>query len=104
MNDVTLDKLEFDEVRETLVAFCGTALGKRLARSMIPSTRSEVVSTWLRQVRELLAVAEGSTLPPLGGIHDIRDFVRASAFPAPLIVADHVNHGVIQHVAELVDR
>ncbi|MGB2984429.1 MAG: endonuclease MutS2 [Phycisphaerae bacterium] len=84
MNDATLQKLEFDEIRETLAICCGTALGKRLARSMTPSTKTGVVREWLNQVRELAIVAEECSLPPMGGIHDIREYVRASAFPAPL--------------------
>ena len=84
MNDATIRKLEFDEVRETLASYCGSSLGKRLARSMTPATKPRQVREWLDQVRELMVVAEEHSLPPLGGIHDIREQVRASAFPAPL--------------------
>ena len=39
---------------------------------------------WLNQVREFAAVVEEHSLPPMAGIHDVREYVRASAFPAPL--------------------
>ena len=84
MNEATLQKLEFDEIRKILGAHCATALGKRLARSLTPSTKARVVRDWLIQVRELTAVAEEGSLPPMGGVHDIREYVRASAFPTPL--------------------
>jgi DNA mismatch repair protein MutS2 len=84
VDDATLQKLEFDEIRKILGAHCATALGKRLALSLTPSTKARVVRDWLVQVRELTAVAEEGSLPPMGGVHDIREYVRASAFPTPL--------------------
>ena len=84
VNDATFDKLELHEVRETLASYCGSSLGKRLARSMTPATKTRQVREWLDQVRELMVVAEEYSMPPLGGVHDIREQVRAAAFPAPL--------------------
>lgn len=84
LNDTTLQKLEFHEIREVVAAVCATALGKRLARGMMPSTKPNVVRHWLCQVSELAALAEEYSMPPMGGICDIREYVRASAFPAPL--------------------
>lgn len=84
VDEVTLRKLEFAGVRETIARHCATPLGRRLAESMSPSVRSDVVREWLAQVREMQDAAATAGLPPLGGVHDIREFVRASAFPAPL--------------------
>lgn len=67
-----------------LATHCATGLGKQLARTMTPSTKAHVVRDWLTQVRELLSASEEHSLPPMGGVHDIRDYVRASGFPAPL--------------------
>ncbi|MFQ5591600.1 MAG: endonuclease MutS2 [Phycisphaerae bacterium] len=84
MNDATCRKLEFDEVREMLASYCGTSVGKRLARSLTPANKVQVVREWLVQVRELIALEPEVALPPLGGVHDIREHIRASAFPSPL--------------------
>ena len=84
MNQHTLEKLEFNEIREALAGFCGTSLSKRLARSMAPTTDAHLIREWLGQVGELSAIAEQHSLPPMGGVHDIREHVRASAFPIPL--------------------
>lgn len=84
VNDVTFKKLDFDEIRRTLAEHCGTRLGRGLALTLKPSTSTDQVREWLAQVSELLAAAEDLGLPPMGGIHDIREAVRASAFPAPL--------------------
>ena len=51
---------------------------------MRPVTGVQVVRNWLQQVREMAAVAEQHRLPPMAGVYDIRDYVRAAAFPAPL--------------------
>lgn len=94
MNDATFHKLDFDAIREVIAGYCGTGLGKSLARSMSPSVKTHVVREWLEQVKELAAAAEEFNYPPMGGIHDVREHVRASAFPAPL-EAD-----VLAHIAE----
>lgn len=83
-DETTLRKLEFDRVRVAIADCCHCELGKKLARSLMPSTKTAVVRRWLRQVTELGAVVDEHEYPPLGGVHDIRDYVRASAFPAPL--------------------
>ncbi|UCC30107.1 MAG: hypothetical protein JSU86_18155, partial [Phycisphaerales bacterium] len=84
MNDATLERLEFDSIRQTLATYCLSSLGRRLARTITPSTKPKVVRDWLTQVRELGAVASQESFPPMGGVHDVREYVRASAFPAPL--------------------
>ena len=84
MNEATLRKLEFDEIREALAGFCSTALGKRLARTLEPSTRLAVIRGWMGQLGEMRLAVETLGMPPLGGVHDVRQEVRASAFPTPL--------------------
>jgi DNA mismatch repair protein MutS2 len=94
LNDATFHKLDFDAIREVIATYCATGLGKSLARSMTPSVKTHVVREWLEQVGELAAAAEEHNYPPMGGVHDVREHVRASAFPAPL-EAD-----VLAHIAE----
>lgn len=84
VDDATLQKLEFDEIRQTLARHCGTSLGKQLARSLTPSGKLRNVRHWLTQVREMSAVGLEHSWPPMGGVSDIRALVRDSAFPAPL--------------------
>lgn len=84
MNDATFHKLEFEEVRTTLAAYSFSSLGKERVASLRPSARADIVRAWLDQARELMAASQQHGLPPLGGVHDIREYVRASAFPGPL--------------------
>ncbi len=84
MDDTTLRKLEFDEIRQALAKHCGSQLGKSLALTLKPSTSAGQVREWLAQVQELTAYANENTFPPMGGVYDVRESIRASAFPAPL--------------------
>ncbi len=84
MNDATIQKLEFHVIRECLAGFCGSRLGKQLAKKMTPSVKIQQVREWFQQVQEMQAAAESHGLPPMGGVHDIRDQVRLAAFPTPL--------------------
>lgn len=89
LNDATFHKLEFDAIRDVLAEYCATSLGKSLVSQLAPSTKTHVVREWLTQVRELSASVIDHYYPPLGGVSDVRDHVRASGFPAPL-EADHL--------------
>lgn len=76
--------MEFAEVRELLASYCATALGKGLARTLRPTGNAALVRLWLTQVHEVANAAEECSYPPMAGVYDIRDHIRASAFPAPL--------------------
>lgn len=84
MNEATFDKLEFDKIKETLASHCATAIGKHHARSIVPARKLRLVRKWLAQVQELLGIADGHGMPPMGGVFDVRNAVRAAAFPTPL--------------------
>ncbi len=84
MNEHTLTKLEFDHITSALVEHCSSGLGRRLAQKIKPSRNPNEVRRWLDQVREMLAAEPAVGLPPLGGMHDIRSHVEASAKPAAL--------------------
>ena len=84
MNEATLAKLEFGAIREVLAGCCATSLGKGSALSLTPTTKVRLVRKWLDQVNDLNAVSEEFGLPPLGGVHDIREQVRAAVFPTVL--------------------
>lgn len=84
MNDQTLDKLEFDTIRQVIAEQCAGALGRKLALSMRPTRSPNMVKRWLGQVCELLRVSESIGLPPLGAFRDIREALQACGTPAGL--------------------
>lgn len=84
MDQHTLDKLDFDRVREILAGYASCSLGKQMAARVKPAARTEVVADWLGQVREMIDAAAVLDLPPFGGVTDIRDAVRSAVPPHSL--------------------
>ena len=84
MNSHTLERLEFDRIREMLAEHCNCALGRSLAERVEPMRRPSVISRWMNQVRQMQAEAERIGFPPFGGITDIRQEIRAAVPPAKL--------------------
>ncbi len=84
MNESTLQKLEFEAIKETIADYCASGLGRRLADSITPTSKPHVVGEWLEQVRELLSLLDEHGFPPMAGIHDLNEEVRACRFPTPL--------------------
>lgn len=84
MREDSLKKLDYEQVRTWVGAFCATALGRRVAEGLHPSTRMEAVARWLRQGRQAFDLMERFGPPPLGGVHDIAAMVRVCGEPTPL--------------------
>ena len=72
MDSFTLSKIEFNEVRRVLSGFCSCSLGKALAIRVNPSRSPETVGRWLRQVSQMVEAVRDVSLPPFGGVTDIR--------------------------------
>ncbi len=84
MDESVLSKLEFEAVRELCAAHCATRLGKRLALSLTPTHKIALIREWLGQVEQMMCVVDDRGYPPMGGVHDVREFVRRSMSPIPL--------------------
>lgn len=84
MDSHTLDRLEFDRVRQMLAEFAGCSLGRKLALKIAPADREPLIVRWLTQVREMRAAAERIGLPPCGGLRDVRDMIRRAVPPAKI--------------------
>ena len=82
--------LEYEKIREMLVARAGSSLGKERARSLQPSTDYAEVEEQLEQTAEAVRI-HAVTSPPFGGIHDLR----------PLLKKIHM--GAVLTLEELVD-
>jgi len=73
VDSFTLDKIEFDEVREILAGFCRCSLGSALAHRIGPSRNADIVRKWLDQTSQMVDALREVGLAPLGGIADISD-------------------------------
>jgi len=80
----TLDKLDFDRIRELLSQGAQSGLGKELARRILPSRRNSQVGLWLDQLRQFSRWTDAHGLPPFGGIRDVRALVKKAVPPARL--------------------
>ena len=72
MDSFTLEKLEFDKVRQILSRFCRCSLGREVARRLTPSRRPETVKRWLDETSQMVWALRNFGPPPYGGITDIR--------------------------------
>jgi DNA mismatch repair protein MutS2 len=76
MDRFTLDKLEFDSLREILARMCRCSLGAALARKVRPARQMHMVQRWLEQTNQMVQAVRDVGLAPLGGIIDVRDSIR----------------------------
>ncbi len=79
MDRFTLDKLEFDRLRQILSRFCRCALGRSLAGRIGPSRRPETVRTWLEETSQMVRALREVGTPPFGGITDIRQALNRAS-------------------------
>src|SRR5262245_1911790 len=80
----TLEKLEFEQIRQLLARQAQCALGRELALRIDPSRRADQVKLWLEQAREFERFTAANGLPPFGGVRDVRALVRKAVPPAKL--------------------
>jgi DNA mismatch repair protein MutS2 len=72
VDSFTLDKIEFDQLRELLSGFCACSLGRSLALRITPSRNVETIARWQEQTAQMVDVLRDVGLPPFGGITDVR--------------------------------
>ncbi len=81
MDAHTLDKIEFDRVRQILAEHANCALGRGMVAKIRPVAREDLVRQWLRQVEEMIEANATIGLPPYGGVRDVREIVRSAVPP-----------------------
>ena len=82
--------LEYNRILDKLQEKAGSAMGKELCRGLMPSSDVNEVREWLAQTAEAVQV-DSVAHPPMGGIHDIRQYIKK------------VGIGSILEPAELLD-
>lgn len=84
MDAHTLQKLEFDRIRELLAAQASCSLGRELALRIAPSRKATQIGLWLSQAGEFWRWVDANGYPPFGGIRDVRPQVKRAVPPAKL--------------------
>ena len=71
MNQHTLDVLEYDKVKELLVSYATSGLGKNLAQRIRPLTNVNRIEQLIAETTELKSLLSPNLRLPLGGLHDL---------------------------------
>ncbi|SET78075.1 DNA mismatch repair protein MutS2 [Salinibacillus kushneri] len=79
MNDRVLKTLEFDKMKDQLISFAGSSLGKEKASKLYPSSQLTEAVRWQEETDEARQVLRLKGQIPLGGIFDIRPHVKRSS-------------------------
>ncbi len=96
MNAHTLRVLEYDAIRQKVVAHCATPMGAERARQMTPRTDEEAIRLGLQQTSEARRLIDLAEEMPLRGVQDVRSaasLARAGGILPPeslLSIADTV--------------
>ncbi len=72
MEQVTLEILEFDKIREQLKTYCVSGLGKEKCDNLMPETDARRVVLALSETTESLIIVRAGG-QPLQGLHDVRE-------------------------------
>ena len=72
-----LDKLEFNNIRETLAKYTQTFEGKNLALSLEPSSRTMEVKSWLNETNECLQIRNIKGELPISQMDDVSFLIKS---------------------------
>lgn len=90
MNELTFEKLQFDELKELIKVYCVSSTGKKLIEKLKPSGEINIVKRRLAENEEARKIIEYTDHIPLEGIYDVM----------PLL--DKTEKGMVLDASELV--
>jgi DNA mismatch repair protein MutS2 len=93
MDAHSLERLDFQRIRELLGSYALTGLGRSLTESIHPVARVALVQRWLDQVQELQRLIEERGMPPFGGIADVREILLRCGPPLRVTVDEMARIG-----------
>jgi DNA mismatch repair protein MutS2 len=93
MDAHSLERLDFQRIRELLAGYALTGLGRSLTESIRPIARLALVQRWLQQVLELQRLIEARGMPPFGGIADVREILLRCGPPLRVTVEEMARIG-----------
>ncbi|MCZ6679564.1 MAG: endonuclease MutS2 [Candidatus Poribacteria bacterium] len=90
MNQHTLDVLEYDKVRELLVRFAASGLGKNLAQRVRPLTDVHRIERLIAETTELKTLLAPDRYLPMGGLHDLFPILEKLDKGADVLVIEDI--------------
>ncbi|MEK4967028.1 endonuclease MutS2 [Cytobacillus sp. FSL R7-0696] len=75
MNNMTFEKLQYNELKQIVQSYCVSGLGKRLIDKQAPSTNIKVVNNRLQETTEARAIIDAEGHIPFVGITNIESII-----------------------------
>ncbi|MEK5108866.1 endonuclease MutS2 [Cytobacillus sp. FSL K6-0129] len=75
MNNMTFEKLQYNELKQIVQSYCVSGLGKRLIDKQEPSTNIKVVNNRLQETTEARAIIDAEGHIPFVGITNIESII-----------------------------
>lgn len=76
MNNIYLEKLEYNKILKNLENHCVTYIGKHLVNGLMPSNNKEEITNLLTETNEALSILYKASLPPLESITNIIEYIK----------------------------
>lgn len=90
--DHAIEKLEFEKVRQRVIRYASSDVGKELLRAVRPSSSLEVIRLALSRVTEMKRLFEEEEGLPLEGIHSVREALQKSAIEGSILQPKELAH------------
>ncbi|MEH7351585.1 endonuclease MutS2 [Gottfriedia acidiceleris] len=76
MNNIAFEKLQYNELKEIVKAYCISGLGKKLINQLEPSTNIKVVKNRLNETTEARAILDAEGHVPFLGVSNIENIIQ----------------------------
>lgn len=76
MNQIYLNKLEYNQILQKLSTYCHTYIGKELSLELLPSNQEQNVKLLLSETNEAVSLIERNSTPPISEIDDIGVYLK----------------------------
>lgn len=102
MNEKSFKTLEFNKIKEILASKAITSIGKEKAHNLKPSINIEEINLLQQETTEAASVIYKKGSLPLGGMKDIRPYLKRASVGGVLNVAELLYIGDFIHVSKKV--
>ncbi|PGZ93504.1 mannonate oxidoreductase [Bacillus sp. AFS029533] len=76
MNNITFEKLQYNELKEIVKSYCVSGLGKKLINQLEPSSNIKVVKNRLNETTEARAILDAEGHVPFLGVSNIENIMQ----------------------------
>ncbi|WP_152656717.1 endonuclease MutS2 [Oceanobacillus sp. CFH 90083] len=76
MNEITFEKLQYNELKQIIRSYCASSLGKQLIDKLTPSSNINIVKNRLNETTEAVAVLNTNSRVPFLGVSNIENIMQ----------------------------